>query len=81
MDQMDQTEYDLIAANIIAQTLVAIMADIRKRMAPGGRAVLSGIIRERQQEVDAALQQHGLVILNRDTDAEWVTITVGREFH
>lgn len=81
LDQMDHTEYDLVAANIIAQTLVAIMADICQRMAPDGRAVLSGIIRERLPDVETALEQHGLAILNQDTDAEWVTITVGRKFH
>ncbi len=79
LDQMDHTPYDLIAANIIAQTLVAIMADIRQRMAPDGRAVLSGIILERLPDVESALKQQGLTILTRDTDAEWVTITVGRE--
>jgi ribosomal protein L11 methyltransferase len=79
LDQMDHTQYNLIAANIIAQTLVAIMADICQRMAPDGRAVLSGIILERLPDVETALKQHGLTILTRDTDAEWVTITVGRE--
>ncbi|MCF8075480.1 MAG: 50S ribosomal protein L11 methyltransferase [Desulfotignum sp.] len=79
LDQMDATQYDLIGANIIAQTLVAIMGDIRLRMAPDGRAVLSGIILERLPDVETALKQQGLIILTRDTDAEWVTITVGRE--
>jgi ribosomal protein L11 methyltransferase len=76
LDQMDQTAYDLIAANIIAQTLVAIMADICKRMAPGGRAVLSGIIRERMPDVKKALDHHGLTIDHQATDDEWVTLTV-----
>lgn len=77
LDRMDPEPFDLIAANIIAQTLVAIMGDIKKRMAPHGRAILSGIIRERRPEVEAALAQHGLTVLNLDTQEEWDTLTVG----
>jgi ribosomal protein L11 methyltransferase len=77
LDRMAPETFDLIAANIIAQTLVAIMGDIRQRMAPQGRAVLSGIIRERQPDVEAALARHQLMVLNLDTEEEWVTMTVG----
>lgn len=78
LDQVDQTPYDLIAANIIAQTIVEIMADIKKRLAPHGRAILSGIIRERMPDVKKALDRHGLTIEHQSTDDEWVTLTVVR---
>jgi ribosomal protein L11 methyltransferase len=76
LDQMDQTEYDLIAANIIAQTIVAVMADIKKRMSPHGRAILSGIIKERLPDVTTALDRHDLEIANQAVEDEWVTVTV-----
>jgi ribosomal protein L11 methyltransferase len=79
LDQTAQEPFDLIAANIIAQTLVAIMGDIRQRLAPHGRAVLSGIIRQRQPDVEAALVRHGLTVLNLDSEEEWVTMTVGHQ--
>lgn len=80
LDQMDSKPFDLIAANIIAQTIVAIMGDIRQRLAaPHGRAVLSGIIRERQPDVEAALARHQLMVLNLDTEEEWVTMTVAHQ--
>jgi ribosomal protein L11 methyltransferase len=79
LDQLGPEPFDLIAANIIAQTLAAIMGDIRKRLAPHGRAILSGIIRERQPEVEAALAEHDLTVLNLDTEEEWVTMTVGHQ--
>ncbi len=53
------------------------MGDIKKRMAPQGRAILSGIIRERLPEVEAALAQNGLTVLDLETQEEWVTLTVG----
>lgn len=76
LDQMDQTEFDLIAANIIAQTLVAVMADIKNRMAPDGRAILSGIVQERLPDVKTALDRHDLEIAHQAVDDEWVTVTV-----
>jgi len=79
LDRMAPERFDLIAANIIAQTLVAIMGDIRQRLAPHGRAVLSGIIRQRQPDVEAALVRHGLTVLNLDSEEEWVTMTVGHQ--
>jgi ribosomal protein L11 methyltransferase len=76
LDRMDHTRYDLIAANIIAQTIVAVMADIKKRMAPHGRAILSGIIKERLPDVETALDRHDLEIAHQAADDEWVTVTV-----
>jgi ribosomal protein L11 methyltransferase len=77
LNRMTPERFDLIAANIIAQTLVAIMGDIRQRMAPHGRAVLSGIIRQRQPDVEASLVRERLTVLNLDFEEEWVTMTVG----
>lgn len=79
LDQAPPARYDLIAANIIAQTIAAIMKDIKKCMAPHARAILSGIIQERLPEVTDALHCHGLKIIHQDTIEEWVTLTVARK--
>jgi ribosomal protein L11 methyltransferase len=76
LDQAPSVRYDLIAANIIAQTIAAIMKDIKKCMAPHARAILSGIIQERLPEVTDALFCHGLEIMHQDASDEWVTLTV-----
>ncbi len=76
MDRLGLDSFELIVANIIAQTLAAIMGDLRKRLAPQGRAILAGIIRERQPEVEAALVEHNLTVLHLDREEEWVTMTV-----
>lgn len=76
LDQVPPVRYDLIAANIIAQTIAAIMKDIKKCMARHGRAILSGIIQERLPDVTAALFCHDLEIMHQNTIEEWVTLTV-----
>jgi ribosomal protein L11 methyltransferase len=79
LDQTEPIAYDLIAANIIAQTIVDIMAEIKHRMAPRGCAILSGIIQERQPDVEKALRRHDLKIVHQETLDEWVTLTVAHK--
>lgn len=78
LDQTAPEAYDLIAANIIAQVLSDIMGDIRQRLAPGGLAILSGIIQERKPDVLDALDRHNLVVRHEDVTDEWVALTVAR---
>ena len=74
LDQAEQGPFDLIAANIIAQVLVAIMGDIKSRLAPEGTIILSGIIRERMPDITAALTAQNLKIIREDRVEEWVTL-------
>jgi ribosomal protein L11 methyltransferase len=78
LDQTPKMTYDLIAANIIAQVIVDIMPDLEKRIAPGGVAILSGIIRERKPDVLAALEKSSLHILHETNEGEWVALAVRR---
>ncbi len=41
-------KFDIIAANIIHDTLIALSGDLVKRLAPGGELILSGILTEGQ---------------------------------
>jgi ribosomal protein L11 methyltransferase len=78
LDQTPKKTYDLIAANIIAQVIVDIMPDIERRIAPGGVAILSGIIRERKPDVLAALETSNLHIYHETNEGEWVALAVKR---
>ncbi|MFN2359405.1 MAG: 50S ribosomal protein L11 methyltransferase, partial [Desulfotignum sp.] len=79
LDQTEPITYDLIAANIIAQTIIEILEDIKKRMAPHGHAILSGIIQERMPETADALHRHDLEIVFQEILDEWVTLTVAHK--
>lgn len=76
LDQTPQEAYQVITANIIAQVIVDILGGIKDRLAPGGTAILSGIITEREPDVLAALEQNGLGIVNRRQQEEWVALAV-----
>ena len=70
--------YDLVFANILAPPLVALAHDIRRALRPGGRAILSGLLRSQERRVLAAYRSHGFTLersLRRDA---WVTLVVRR---
>ncbi|MCG8617596.1 MAG: 50S ribosomal protein L11 methyltransferase [Desulfobacterales bacterium] len=79
LDQIPAEPYDMVVANIIAQVIVDISGDIRKRMARNGLAILSGIIQERLPDVLEALAANELEVLEEKTTGEWKALLVARK--
>jgi ribosomal protein L11 methyltransferase len=65
----------LVLANILAPVIVRLLDDgLGYLLSPGGGLVLSGIIQEQTGEVVAALQQHGLRLVDRRQSGDWVVL-------
>jgi ribosomal protein L11 methyltransferase len=67
-------EFDLVLANLVADVLVAIAGDLRARVAPGGRLVCAGIVKEKEDRVAVALRGAGLTVIGRDQRGDWVRL-------
>lgn len=66
--------YDLIVENILADAICTMAPDLIRHLAPGGIAVLSGLLAEQADEVLAA---HGPLRLKRQWHlGDWVTLLV-----
>jgi ribosomal protein L11 methyltransferase len=52
--------FDLVVANILANTLVALAPAVAEKLAPGGIVLLSGILASQEEEVRLAYQARGL---------------------
>jgi len=52
--------FDLILANILARPLCRMAPSLARHLAPGGRAVLSGLLRSQEADVLAAHRRQGL---------------------
>ncbi len=63
--------YDFIVANIIADVIAALAADIPDRLAPGGIFVASGIIAEKSQRVLDACRAAGLALAESHRKGDW----------
>lgn len=79
LDKTDPMPYDCIAANIIAQVIIDILPGISMRMTQNTTTILSGIIRERQNEVLAALEKNHLSVVHEEVMDEWVALVVKKK--
>jgi ribosomal protein L11 methyltransferase len=70
--------YDLVLANILARPLALMARKLATRLAPGGRAILSGLLREQVQAVLGAHRRHGLVKDFALSEGQWATLVVRR---
>jgi len=70
--------YDLIFANILARPLVGLAPSIAKALAPGGRVILSGLLRSQERRVRAAYLAQDLRFERRLYRDAWVTLVMAR---
>ena len=66
--------YDLVVANILAPTLIALAGDLRRVLAPGGALVISGILTTAHGHVLAALEP--LRVVAADEMDGWAAVTL-----
>ena len=66
----EKAPYDLIVANIVANPLIALSVEIAGALAVTGRIMVSGIHRDRAEEVAASYAENGLRLTGR---IKWVT--------
>ena len=69
-----EEQADVIVANIIADVICFLCAPVKKHLLPGGVFICSGIIREREDDVQRALAQAGYTVCNRLAKGEWVCL-------
>jgi len=72
--------WDVILVNILPHVIIGLLeSGLHTYLAPGGRMILAGIIEERESEVRTALARHGLRVVRRLTDEDWVSLVVVRK--
>ena len=72
----DAGPYDLVFANILKQPLIELAPDMARHLAPGGKAILSGILVEQADAVAEAYAEAGVPVQRRDDLGEWTTLVV-----
>lgn len=71
--------FDLIAANILAEPLSAMARDLRAHLAPGGRAILSGLLARQERLVLNKHASLGLRLERRIRLGDWATLILIRK--
>jgi ribosomal protein L11 methyltransferase len=70
--------FDLVMANILANPLIAMASDLARVLAPGGTAILSGLLVEQAPAVIAAHEAAGLTLLRQDDLRGWTALVMAR---
>lgn len=70
--------FDLIVANVLAGPLMHLAPAMARHIAPGGSAILSGILERQRRSVIAAYVNHRFRHVRTTTRGEWVTIQLKR---
>ncbi len=70
--------FDLVLVNILARVIIELADQgLADRVRPTGLLIAAGIIEEQEAEVAAALREHGLEIVERRQEKDWVTLVGG----
>ncbi len=71
--------YDVVMANIIAETLVELRDRLTSCVKPGGHLVLSGIAENHSSLIGETFLRSGWVVSRRLPRGDWVTLALRRE--
>jgi len=69
---------DLVLANILPGPLIEFAPALSRLIAPGGMAILSGLLNHQVREVVAAYRTAGFHLVQRQRDGVWAAVTVLR---
>lgn len=70
--------HDLVFANILANPLTRMARPVRRALAPGGVAILSGLLAKQERQVLAAYRRQGLRLSRRIAIEGWHTLVLRR---
>jgi len=74
--ELEAARFDLIFANILKGPLIDLAPDIVGHLAPGGRAILSGLLVTQAEAVTGAYVNAGLQLEDRRDIGEWSTLVL-----
>jgi ribosomal protein L11 methyltransferase len=68
--------FGLILANINLRVIRAVLPDLAARLAPDGRAILSGVLREHEATLREIIADAGLRQTERRREGDWLAVVV-----
>ena len=70
-------QFDLVVANIIADVILILSADLKKALKPGGKLVLSGILEKYNERIEQAFSDLNFVQMKKQN--EWLSFVYERK--
>lgn len=73
-----QEPFELVVANINRAVILGLMGGLCLAVAPGGLAVLSGLLAQAREEVSQAAEREGLQVLEISQEGDWIALIARR---
>ena len=70
-------QFDLVVANIIADVILILSADLKKALKPGGRLVLSGILEKYKDRIEQVFSDLSFICMKQEN--EWLSFVYERK--
>ncbi len=70
--------FDVVLANMLPEELLSLSGELRRRVAPGGRWIVSGLPAEREREVAGRLVSRRFPLDGRRQENEWISLVLRR---
>ena len=78
-DRLARQNYQVVLANIVADVIIPLSAQVHRFLAEDGVFLCSGIIDQRASEVEEALARNGLTLLHRWEKQNWVALAAKQQ--
>lgn len=72
-EEVGMEKYDIVVANILADVIIPLSAEIGKHLKKDGLYIASGIINMKRDEVKEAIEKNGFTIVEENEMGEWVS--------
>ncbi|MBN2983291.1 50S ribosomal protein L11 methyltransferase [Cohnella algarum] len=69
---------DIVVANILAEIILLFVSDVMDVLKPGGIYIASGIYKNKEADVEAALLAAGFEIVDRVRQDDWIAFVAGK---
>ncbi len=76
--EITRRRYDIVCANILARPLVHMSRDLTRRLAPGGRLIVAGLLTRHESMVLGAYRAQGLRCAGRIRLKDWSTLVFAK---
>jgi len=71
--------FDLVFANILKGPLIDLAPAMARHVAPGGHAILSGLLSDQAEDVITAYAAAGFTLIEREDLSDWATLVLRKD--
>ena len=72
--------FDAVVANLTAEVIISLMDDLAGCLSPAGVMILSGILTTLRADVERAIVEAGMTVIERREAGEWTALVAQERF-